>query len=301
MDDRVILTNVGESMELDWQSHSMTGPGHPFDEPNVHQTLFTYHEILPSGSQYLYRVTQAQFREHLSLLASSAAQPNSGGQSPLVTFDDGHRSNFEQAFPLLEEFGLKATFFVLAGCVGRIDKYLSWDEARQMVACGHRMQSHGWSHRLLTQCGPRDLEQELTRSKHELEDHLGVEVAAISAPGGRWNDRVVEACARAGYKYLYHSNPWLPVSVRGAIRLQGRHMVTRLTGPKELQRLMRPAGGLQLYFRFKYGAKERVRFMLGDRLYHKFWCWLANWSAEEGLELEVDTPPTNDKQASKPS
>ena len=254
------------------------------------QSVLTYHEILCSGSQYLYGVTQAQFEEHLALLASLASRPSSGGQSPLITFDDGHGSNFEQAFPLLEQFGLKATFFVLVGSVGRIDKCLLWNQARQMVAAGHRVQSHGWSHRLLTQCGPSDLEQELTWSKHELEDHLGVEVVAISAPGGRWNDRVVDACARAGYKYLYHSNPWLPPSFRQGIRLQGRHMVTRLMGPKELQRLIQPGEGRQLYFRFLYGAKEQVRVMLGDRLYHRLWCRLANWSAGEGSELEVNTP-----------
>ena len=157
-----------------------------------------------------------------------------------------------------------------------------------MVSAGHRVQSHGWSHRLLTQCSQNDLEEELTWSKHELEDHLGVEVVAISAPGGRWDDRIVNACARVGYKYLYHSNPWLPPSFRGGIRLQGRHMVTRLMGPKELQRLIQPSEGRRLYFRFLYGAKERVRVMLGDRLYHNLWCRLANWSPREGMEIEID-------------
>ena len=298
MNNRVILANGPESMgQPDLPNHSMAGSAYPFDDQIEGRSVLTYHEILPSGSQYLYRVTQAQFQEHLSLLASSASRPSSGEQSPLITFDDGHRSNFEQAFPLLEQFGLKAIFFVLAGCVGKSDKYLLWEQARQMVAAGHRVQSHGWSHRLLTQCGPNDLELELTRSKHELENHLGVEVDAISAPGGRWNDRVVDACARAGYKYLYHSNPWLSPSCRRGIRLQGRHMVTRLTGPKELQRLIQPGEGRQLYLRFRYGAKERVRAMLGDRLYHKFWCWLANWSAGEGLELEVDTLSNNTRES----
>lgn len=300
MNNREIVTNVSESVEhLDWPNHSVAGSGSAnlFDGQSGEQCVLTYHEILPSGSQYLYRVSQAQFQEHLSLLAS---RPSAGEQSPLITFDDGHRSNFEQAFPLLEQSGAKAVFFVLAGSVGRIDKYISWDQARQMVAAGHRVQSHGWSHRLLTQCGPGDLEEEVTRSKHELEDRLGVKVAAISAPGGRWNDRVVDACARAGYKYLFHSNPWLPASLRQGIRLQGRHMVTRLMGPKELQKLIHPGGGQQLYSRFRYEAKERVRIMLGDRLYHKFWCWLANWSAGEGLELEVDTLPKNKRESGHP-
>jgi peptidoglycan/xylan/chitin deacetylase (PgdA/CDA1 family) len=267
-------------------NYSTAGSAYSFDRIGD-QSVLTYHEILPLGSQYLYGVTQAQFQEHLVVLASSASPLSSGKQAALITFDDGHRSNFEQAFPLLEQFGLKAVFFVLAGSVGKSDKYLSWDQARQMVSAGHRVQSHGWSHRLLTQCSQGDLEQELTRSKLGLEDHLGVEVMAISTPGGRWNDRIMNACASVGYKYLYHSNPWLPPSFRRGIRFQGRHMVTRLMGPKELQRLIQPSEGRQLYFRFLYEAKERVRVMLGDRLYHKLWCRLANWSPREGMEIEI--------------
>jgi len=286
--------------QLDWPNRLMAGSAHSFGDQIGERSVLTYHEIRPSGSPYLYGVTQAQFQEHLTRLASAASRPSFVGQSAVITFDDGHRSNFEQAFPLLEQSGLKAVFFVLAGCVGRSDKYLLWSQARQMVAAGHRVQSHGWSHRLLTQCSPSNLERELTRSKYELEDRLGVEVVAISAPGGRWNDRVVDACARAGYKYLFHSNPWAPVSSRGGIRLQGRHMITRLTSPKELQRLIQPGKGRQLFSRFRYGAKERVRTVLGDRLYHKFWCWLANWSPGEGLELEVDTL-SNDKRESRHS
>jgi hypothetical protein len=298
VNNRAILTNVPENMgQFDWRNPLMTGPTHSFDDHTGGKCVLTYHEILPWESQYIYRVTQAQFKEHLSLLASSTSRSSLVGQLPVITFDDGHRSNFQQAFPLLEQFGMKATFFVLAGCVGRFDKYISWDQARQLVAAGHRVESHGWSHRLLTQCGPGDLEQELVRSKHELEDHLGVAVVAVSAPGGRCDDRVVDTCARAGYKYLFHSNPWVPSNSQNGIRLQGRHMITGRTGPRELHRLLQPAGGWRLYFRFRYGAKERVRALLGDRLYHKLWCWLANWSAGEGLELEVDTLPDNKRDS----
>jgi peptidoglycan/xylan/chitin deacetylase (PgdA/CDA1 family) len=293
VNNREIVTNVPESMgQLDLQDNSMAGPAHSFDDQMGEKWILTYHEILTSGSQYLYGVTQAQFREHLSLLASAIPQSSPDRQSPLITFDDGHRSNFAQAFPLLEQFGLKATFFVVAGCIGSSGKYLSWDQARQMVAAGHRIESHGWFHRLLTQCSPNDLEQELVRSKHEIEDRLGVEVVAISAPGGRWDDRVVEACARAGYKYLFHSNPWVPAVSREGLHLQGRHMVTGRMGPKELEKL-EVGGARRLVFRCKYEAKERVRVMLGDRLYHKFWCWMANWKPGEGVELEVDTLPKN--------
>jgi peptidoglycan/xylan/chitin deacetylase (PgdA/CDA1 family) len=298
MNNPVAVANLPESRgQLDLQNNSKTGPAHSFEAHIAGQWIWTYHEILPAGSQYLYGVTQAQFREHLSLLASAPPQSSPGKQSPLITFDDGHRSNFEQAFPLLEQFGLKATFFLVAGCVGNIDKYLSWEQARQMVAAGHRVESHGWSHRLLTQCSASDLEQEVARSKHELEDRLGVGVLAISAPGGRWDERVVEACARAGYKYLYHSNPWIPAGSRQGLHLRGRHMVTGRMGPKDLQNLVQTRGARRLYFRCRYGAKEQVRVLVGDRLYHRFWSWVANPNSEEGIELDVDSLSKNKRES----
>jgi peptidoglycan/xylan/chitin deacetylase (PgdA/CDA1 family) len=298
VNNREIVTNVPENMgQLDLQDSSMAGPARSFDDQIGEPWILTYHEILTSGSQYLYGVTQAQFREHLSLVASATPRSSPERQSPLITFDDGHRSNFEQALPQLERFHLKATFFLVAGCIGRVDKYLSWDQARRMVAAGHRIESHGWSHRLLTQCSPGDLEQELVRSKQEIEDRLGVGVVAISAPGGRWDDRVVEACARAGYRYLFHSNPWVPAVSRQGLHLQGRHMVTGRMGPKELRKLAEVDGARRLFFRCGYEAKERLRVMLGDRLYHKFWCWVANWQPGEGVELEVDAFPKNRRES----
>jgi len=300
MSNQTILFNVPDSMgQPDKGDHSMEGPARASSgAKGERKCVLTYHEILPLPSQYLYRVMSTRFQAHLSLLSSGILQAVSPEHAPLITFDDGHRSNFEQAFPLLEQFGLKATFFVLAGCVGSTDKYISWNQARQIVAAGHRVESHGWSHRLLTQCSHDELEEELVQSKRELEDRLGAQVSAISAPGGRWDDRVVDACGRAGYKYLFHSNPWPPAETRKGVRVQGRHMVTGRMGTKELHRLIQPGEGQQLYFRFLYGAKEQVRTMLGDRLYHKFWCWLANWSPGEGMEVEIDghgSPRDNQK------
>jgi hypothetical protein len=252
--------------------------------------LFTYHEIQSANSAYLYQVTTSSFENHMSFLSSIRRNPLAK-TVPQITFDDGHRSNYESAFPILERFGAKATFFVLAGCVGCSSNYISWEQAREISLAGHRVASHGWSHRMLTQCASSDLDRELSGSKCEIEDRLGVEVDSISAPGGRWNERVVEACGRAGYKYLFHSNPWMPVSFREGMRLQGRQMVTGRMDSQLLQKFLQIGPAKRRYLRARYGAKERIRLMLGDQLYHKLWCWLANWNPGEGVELQVDGPP----------
>lgn len=249
--------------------------------------IFTYHEILPTDSTYLYRVTESVFRNHLSFI-SSVRKDTLAGTVPQITFDDGHRSNYENAFPILERFGLKGTIFILAGRISSDANYISWEQAREMASAGHRIASHGWSHRLLTQCSSSELDREVFDSKQEIEDRLGFEVDSISAPGGRWDERVLDVCVRAGYKFFFHSNPWVPVSVRKGIRLQGRHMVMSRMDSPQLQYLIQMRGLERRYCRARYATKERVRLMLGDQLYHKLWCWVANWSPGEGMELEVD-------------
>ena len=79
--------------------------------------IFAYHEIQPEDSKYLYRVTCSAFENHASFISSIQGNPLAGTGAQ-ITFDDGHCSNYENAFPILEQFELKATFFVLAGSVG---------------------------------------------------------------------------------------------------------------------------------------------------------------------------------------
>jgi peptidoglycan/xylan/chitin deacetylase (PgdA/CDA1 family) len=211
-----------------------------------------------------------------------------GNRAPIhITFDDGHRSNYEQAFPLLEEFRVKATFFLLADHIGTDSKFIGWAHAREMSAAGHRIESHGLAHRVLTACTKAELREEVLRSKQEIEDHLGLEVDSISAPGGRWNQSVLGACTEVGYKYFFHSNPWTSGSGPSGIRLKGRHMVTNVMGVQRIQTLVEAHWMRRMFWRATYGAKERLRQTLGDALYHNTWCWLANWTPEDGLEVQV--------------
>lgn len=265
--------------------------------PGYPRCVLAYHEIVPSASRYLYGVSAAQFEEHTALLASSELPAKPAVE---ITFDDGHRSNFEVALPLLDRVGLSATFFVLAGCLGSSDQYMTWEHARELTAAGHSVQSHGWSHRLLTQCDDRELDDELVRSKQTLEDRLGIAVDSISAPGGRWDDRVAAACARAGYTHLFHSNPWASPRNLGGLSLQGRVMITEKMTANILRKQMQVGGARRAYLSSKYRLKDGVRSLLGDQRYHRLWCWLANFDSQDGLEVQVASRPSGNKKSVHP-
>src|SRR5579884_96377 len=123
-------------------------------------TVLGYHEIVPAHCRYVYSVSCQQLREHFTILAESSGC-GTAYHAPAISFDDGHASHNRYALPVLDEFGYHATFFVIAGFVGKRAGFMSWDEVRHVNNCGHSVQSHGWSHVRLTDCTRDALFQEL--------------------------------------------------------------------------------------------------------------------------------------------
>lgn len=235
----------------------------------------TYHEVEPEKSNYLYAVTRTQLNEQLSLVAARNQAVGQGNPVARVTFDDGHVSNIQVAEPLLERHGVPAIFFVTAGRVEERPQTMTWAQLRALVEAGHSVQSHGWSHKFLTHCSNSELSDELRRSKGELESHLGVPAEWISAPGGRWNGRVVRAARAAGYSRIYTSDFWRKPAEFDGITILGRLMIRNTTTISQLEHWLSTDVSSLRMLRAKGHIKDAVRALLGDRTYHRLWCWLA--------------------------
>lgn len=233
-----------------------------------------YHEITETEPGYLYGTSTRQLREHLRCVQRIATINRSETNS--ITFDDGHVSQYDHAFSVLQELSMKATFFVTAGWTGKRPGYMTWKQLGELARYGHEVQSHGWSHTLLTQCSARELQIELLRSRGDLEDQLGTKVNAISLPGGRWNSRVLEACRESGYEQVFTSDPWMvSEDVRG-LQIAGRWMVTRNMSAQRIDFLLKGKGAALYLLRARHFAKETAKLMLGDSAYRSLWRMLAN-------------------------
>jgi peptidoglycan/xylan/chitin deacetylase (PgdA/CDA1 family) len=115
----------------------------------------------------------------------------------MVTFDDGYKDNYEYAFPILSEFGIKAAVFVTTGFInGDIDitkdhiiyrglKPLTWEQIRQMSKSGILFGAHTHTHQILTEISPRNAEEEITKSQNVLEKQLGESVEMFAYPLGQ--------------------------------------------------------------------------------------------------------------------
>ena len=253
----------------------------------IHHAVLAYHEVMPE-SDYAYCVTSSSFAQQLALFDSVAK--NGGPRLPFqVTFDDGERSQYLNAAPILAEHGISAIYFVTPGLIGTAAKFLGWDELKTLQNAGHSIQSHGWSHKFLTFCSDAELAHELLASKKLLEDKLGTVVEEISVPGGRWNWRVIKACADAGYRRVYVSDPWVAENMFG-IQVIGRFMVRRSTTAAELHKMVQQDRYALGKMRMRSQVRQAIVGLMGDGLYHRLWCRLTGYNEFEATRQRIPIP-----------
>jgi peptidoglycan/xylan/chitin deacetylase (PgdA/CDA1 family) len=94
-------------------------------------------------------------------------------------------------------------------------RFLSWDEAREMIGGGMAIGSHTHSHQVLSQLEPERQLEELSRSRAILKEQLGTEADALAYPVGRkasFTDRTQMLARDAGYRaaFSFHGGTNLP-------------------------------------------------------------------------------------------
>jgi peptidoglycan/xylan/chitin deacetylase (PgdA/CDA1 family) len=180
--------------------------------PESRVLVLCYHSIHPSlpfasASPHLFRahlefLTGACDVVSLSEIPALARGGERDRPAVALTFDDGYRDNYTHAFPLLDEAGATATFFVTVGLLeqdpavlGRLADIrgtsredvsgMSWEQARELVSAGHEVASHTWSHPVLADLDAAATRTEVVRAKEVLEDRLGVPVTSFAYPFGK--------------------------------------------------------------------------------------------------------------------
>ena len=156
-------------------------------------------------------------------------------EKPIVlTFDDGYLSNYEYAFPILQEYDMQATIFAIGVSVGKdtykdtdhaMTPHFGADEAREMVDSGlisvqsHTFDMHQWPpfedgnaqvrETLLPFDGEADadyeaaVEADFAESRELLESITGQPVNALAFPEGAYVTLTQDALRSAGAELTF--------------------------------------------------------------------------------------------------
>jgi peptidoglycan/xylan/chitin deacetylase (PgdA/CDA1 family) len=195
-----------------------------------------------------------------------------------LTFDDGWLGNYLHAYPVLSQYGFKATLFVATGLIGT-PFHMTWEHLREIVAGGMSVQSHTVTHRPLGGMSETDALSEVSESKRTIEEKLGTKVGHLSLPHGLRNARVWAFSKELGYKSIstsdvgFHTTenngPWLKrINIGDKISMdqfqliaQGEnHAILGMRAVKGVKNMIRGSMGISNYrklYRLIYSRETR--------------------------------------------
>ncbi len=162
------------------------------------------------------------------LMASSGCDPRSdGGLAPIpdglvvLTFDDGNKSDITFVAPKLKEYGFGASFYITEGLGFGADvdkeRYVSWEDVRQLHELGFEVGNHTGSHPDMSKLAKDEVHTELEHIELRCAEHDIPRPSTFVYPGWRHSLTVVEALAERQYIFARRGvGPEWPDGGRGA-------------------------------------------------------------------------------------
>jgi len=148
-----------------------------------------------------------------------------------LSFDDGYASDVEIALPALLERGLSASFFPLAGSLGR-PGHVSGAGLRALAGAGMTVGSHGMRHRSWRRLDAESGHEEFTLARSMIAEAAGAAVLTAACPFGAYDRRVLTTLRGQGYAQVFTSDRR---RARAGGWLQPRYSVRRDDTPRSVR------------------------------------------------------------------
>jgi peptidoglycan/xylan/chitin deacetylase (PgdA/CDA1 family) len=215
-------------------------------KPVVDQTaqtiIFCYHLLVDKvrypGTEITPAAFEAQMKElkdkgitvipMQDLLAWKRGEKNIPPRCAVITFDDGYKSQYEVAWPILKKYGYPFTMFIYTegvrgGSLGG-GGAITWEQLADMRDNGVDIEAHSATHQdlreghTITLVGPGGkktrtkltgpqyeqwMQNEVVGSKQLLEQRLGIKVNCFAVPFGNYNEHVKEIARNTGYEAMF--------------------------------------------------------------------------------------------------
>jgi peptidoglycan/xylan/chitin deacetylase (PgdA/CDA1 family) len=183
-----------------------------WNEPaRVIAPILLYHHIADRPFSSRLFVSPATFQSQLNVLKSNGYASISVAQlaktlktgSPLpqrsvvITFDDGNEDVYENAFPIMKEFGYIGTVYIIAGRL-KTAGFLNKEQIRELLDAGWEIGSNGMN-QIAINYHYTSVWGEVAESRKKLEKTLGVVVETFAYPYGIV-DGIIQKVVKDNYK-----------------------------------------------------------------------------------------------------
>ncbi|MDR0920810.1 MAG: polysaccharide deacetylase family protein [Lactobacillales bacterium] len=221
------------------------------ETPILFPTLM-YHHIAtdPTGSGNTLFVTKEEFADQMKALKEAgyytlntdeALRVLTENKKPAekivwITMDDGYANHYDTAFPILQEYGLKATINLIMD-PERISQNLPEERVLEMKNAGIDFQSHTVNHLDLSSLSDEQIHEELAQSKEALDTLLNQDTKLLCYPAGRFDERVEAEAEKVGYKLAVTTNPGFSGKEDGMYSLTRVRMLPGVSGEQLLSSL----------------------------------------------------------------
>jgi peptidoglycan/xylan/chitin deacetylase (PgdA/CDA1 family) len=192
-------------------------------------SILLYHDFVPRIPRNEMMVSMPVFRAQLQALkdanipvismadviAWKKGEKNIPEEAVVITLDDGWLGVYEQAFPVLKEFGYPFTLYLYKKYVNSGGRSLTIAQIKEMLEYGAELGSHSLSHQPMAMMkqGKTDeaykawLTAEIVDSKKFLEETFGKSCRTFAYPYGNKTEEIVKMTMEAGYEAAVTVNP----------------------------------------------------------------------------------------------
>lgn len=180
--------------------------------PSTAATIIQYHHV-SNEAPYATTIRPALFVEHMAYLHANnyrvvALEELVTGlknkkipdeKTIAITFDDGYRSVYEEAFPVLKKYAWPFTVFVNTKPIEEnLSQFVSWQELSEMAEYGATIANHSFSHPHMLRYQNDETEQqwqqrittEILKAEQQITKHTGQAHRLFAHPYGETDSKI---------------------------------------------------------------------------------------------------------------
>lgn len=178
---------------------------------------FCYHQVEPKASskfslsldkftaqlEYLHQRSYKSLNSE-ELLAALASASAPAENSVIITFDDGYRTVYDYAFPVMKKYGFKGIVCIYPSFIGS-KLAMNWQQLRELIEAGWSVECHSMGHKNLAEhydnveLEKKFLNHEIIASREIIEKQLGNKVKFMVWPYGVYTDRTMQLVRDSGF------------------------------------------------------------------------------------------------------